>query len=125
MPEAKQNEDCETYRELSQSKGEVSPRLQAFRDRLRRTFGVSAAPVEAPATHAATESLEVPSFRSVVSSVSSSRSHSPPTPTPTPTPSVRADQSHLVPPLPLRSLSAVPASAANDSSLPDPSLLEA
>ena len=136
MPEEKQNEDCETYRELSH--GEVSPRLQAFRDRLRRTFGVSAAPVEAPATHAATESLEVTSFRSVESSfrsVPSSRSHSPMldsaavevpgTSVSVELGSVRADQSHLVPQLPLRSLSAVPASAANDSSLPDPSLLEA
>ena len=176
MPEAKQNEDCETYRELSQFEGEVSPRLQAFRDRLRRSFGVSAAPVEAPATHAATASLEVPSFRSVVTSFRSdpsSRSRSPMldsaavkvpgTSVSIELGSVRAelreesgvnvfpsqlvgrrspsssggsqlpprcnrlhvDQSPLVPQLPLRSLSAEPASAANDSSLPDPSLLEA
>ena len=69
MPEAKQNEDCETYRELSQFEGEVSPRLQAFRDRLRRTFGVSAAPVEAPATHAATASLEAPAAHSATASL--------------------------------------------------------
>ena len=195
MPEEKQNEDCETYRELSH--GEVSPRLQAFRDRLRRTFGVPAAPVEAPTTHTSTASLEAPathtstasleapathtatasleatSFRSVVRSVvtsfrsvSSSRSHSPtldsaavnvpgtsvsvehgslsgelsgvdvfpselvgrPSPSsggsPFP-PRLHVEQSPLVPPLHLCFLSAVPDSATNESSLPDPSLLEA